>query len=188
MHDSEARCFYLLCNKYQQKLGLFLIKLSEDDPTQYNFFMKWKNKLDISDADIGLVHMEEQYRELVVSYKTIFMNTYNVLVVDISQPNHQWLQFRHESFQLWETHVAGFLLQKNNDYVTVNRDGISVFGLGSYDKRAITSDKKQELMLHCLDSTSYLKVDVKNYILFEFANVNNRTISIMQQFTKESAS
>lgn len=60
--------------------------------------MKWKNKLDISDADISLVHQEQEYRELVVSYKTIFMNTYNVLVVDISQPDHQWLQFRHESF------------------------------------------------------------------------------------------
>ena len=70
--------------------------------------------------------------------------------------------------------------------MTVNRDGISVFGLGSYDKRAIVADKKQELMLHCLDSTSYLKVDVKNLVLFEFANNSRRVISIMQQFTRSS--
>ena len=47
--------------------------------------MKWKNKLDIADADIALTEANE-YRELIVSYKTIFMNTFNVLMVDITNP------------------------------------------------------------------------------------------------------
>jgi hypothetical protein len=47
--------------------------------------MKWKNKLDIADADIAVVRNEDKkFKELVVSYKTIFINTYNVKVIDIS--------------------------------------------------------------------------------------------------------
>ena len=53
IHDHEDRCFFMLCNKFQGKLGLFLIRFGEYDPTDFNFFMKWKNKLDIADADIA---------------------------------------------------------------------------------------------------------------------------------------
>lgn len=77
--------FYLLANKYEDKLGLFMIRLQETNPYNHNFFIKWKNKLDIADADIAVVRNEEKkLKELVVSYKTIFINTYNVKVVDIS--------------------------------------------------------------------------------------------------------
>ena len=85
IHDHEDRCFFLLCNKFEGKLGLFLIRFDEFDPTQHRFFMRWKNKLDIADANIYVIRDEEKaFKELVVSYKTIFMNTYNVVVIDIS--------------------------------------------------------------------------------------------------------
>ena len=77
--------FYLLANKYCEKLGLFIIRIHEKNPHAHSFFMKWKNKLDISDADIAVVRNEDKkFKELVVSYKTIFINTYNVKVIDIS--------------------------------------------------------------------------------------------------------
>ena len=85
IHDHEDGVFYLLANKYEDKLGLFMIRLQETNPYNHNFFIKWKNKLDIADADIAVVRNEEKkLKELVVSYKTIFINTYNVKVVDIS--------------------------------------------------------------------------------------------------------
>ena len=31
-HDQEDRAFYILANKYQEKLGLFLIRFEEDNP------------------------------------------------------------------------------------------------------------------------------------------------------------
>jgi hypothetical protein len=69
----------VLSNKYQQKLGMFLVKFLENAPSEHKFILKWKNKLDISDADVAIVrNTKKKYKELVVSFKTIYMNTYNV--------------------------------------------------------------------------------------------------------------
>lgn len=70
---------YLLANKYQDRLGVFLIRFSELDPGNYNFFLKFKNKLDIADADIAVLRCKDSMlKELVVSYKTIHSNVYTV--------------------------------------------------------------------------------------------------------------
>jgi hypothetical protein len=60
--------------------------------------LKYKNKLDIADADIAVMrNPAKQLKELIVSYKSININTYNVYVVDISS-DVPWPLFRHESF------------------------------------------------------------------------------------------
>jgi hypothetical protein len=47
--------------------------------------MKLKNKLDIADANIFVLrNPDRMYKELVLSYKTIYLNTYNITVLDIS--------------------------------------------------------------------------------------------------------
>jgi hypothetical protein len=77
---------------------VFLIKFHELNPKKFNFFVKYKTKLDISDADIAIVRNEKEcYKELIVSYKTINENTYNVFIVDISGVEPIPL-YRHESF------------------------------------------------------------------------------------------
>jgi len=106
------------------------------------------------------------------------------MVIDISTPE-QWLLFRHESFQLWESQITGFLMKRTKDFVTINRDGVSVYSLGTQMKRVIKSDPNQEKMLHSLESTSYLKIDRKNLIVFDFSG-EQKVISIMQQFQKEN--
>ena len=58
--------------------------------------------------------------------------------------------FRHESFQLWESEIIGFLTNRNLDFVTLNRDGISIIALGQVDKRVINDSEGQERMLHSL--------------------------------------
>ena len=64
----------------------------------YSFFLKFKNKLDISNADLTILrNTEKNYKELVISYKTIFINTYNVKVMDISKETPVLL-YTHESF------------------------------------------------------------------------------------------
>ena len=79
VNDSEDQCFYLVANKYQEKLGVFIIRFDEDDVNHSNFFMKFKNKLDISDVDIAVSRCERQnLKELIVSYKTIHSNIYTV--------------------------------------------------------------------------------------------------------------
>jgi hypothetical protein len=120
----------MLCNSFQEKIGLFLIRFDLNDPNIHKFIIKWKNKLDIADADLFIIKTKgSNYRELVVSYKTIYINTYNVKVVDISSTKEATL-FRHESFQLWESECMGFLLSKKRDFVTLSKSGLQILCLG----------------------------------------------------------
>ena len=165
VYDLEFQTFYIMANKYRGKLGLFIIKLDEENPDDYKFLLKLKNKLDIGDADIE-VHKchEKHYKELIVSYKTIYMNTYNVTVIDITDPKKFKTIFRHESFQLWESPIKGFLVDSTKDYVTLNSNGLSILALGSTDKRVHTGNGYQEMVTHSLEQLNYLKVDSKNLI------------------------
>lgn len=59
--------------------------MNEKDPNKHKFLMKWKNKLDIGDPNMVILrNFETKIKELIISYKTIFMNTYNVICMDIS--------------------------------------------------------------------------------------------------------
>ena len=99
IYDDEERLFYMLANKYDEKLGIFLIRFREENPIKHRFILKWKNKLDIADADVNIIrNTKNKYKELVLSFKTIFINTFNVQVIDISSPKQQKTMFRHESF------------------------------------------------------------------------------------------
>jgi hypothetical protein len=60
--------------------------------------MQDKNKLDIGDANIFINHRSEESRELVISYKSIYINTYTIAVLDIGVDTDKALLFRHESF------------------------------------------------------------------------------------------
>ena len=45
--------------------------------------IKWKNKLDIGDAHIQLLR-RDNLEEVIISYKQIYINTYNIMCMDIS--------------------------------------------------------------------------------------------------------
>lgn len=53
-YDSDEKRFFIVCNKYEEKLGFFIFIVDEDDPApeQPQFLVKWKNKLDIGDCNI----------------------------------------------------------------------------------------------------------------------------------------
>ena len=75
-----------------------MIRVSEEDPSDYQFLIKWTNKLDIGDPNLYILKNEEKgHKELIVSYKSIFINTYNVMCLDISIMDEQLMIFRHES-------------------------------------------------------------------------------------------
>ena len=111
----------MLANKYKGRLGLFVVRLFELDPKMYSFLLKIKNKLDVGDANLQVLrNKEKEYKELIVSYKTIYLNSYNVTSIDLSQKSAHGdytTVFRHESFQLWETSVMGLLINHSLDYV-----------------------------------------------------------------------
>ena len=104
LYDRQERQYYILANKHLERLGFFVIRVSEEDPSDYQFLIKWTNKLDIGDPNLYILKNEEKgHKELIVSYKSIFINTYNVMCLDISIMDEQLMIFRHESSQLWES-------------------------------------------------------------------------------------
>lgn len=61
--------------------------MNENNPMEYTFVIKLKHKLDIQDASIYVLRHQsngKNYKDLIIAYKMIYMNTYNVNVVDIS--------------------------------------------------------------------------------------------------------
>jgi hypothetical protein len=85
VYDEEDKVFYLLCNKKREALGFFLIKFNETNPLKKSDITQWKHKLEIGDCNISVLRGIDQvtkkyYKELVISYKTIYINTYNVYV------------------------------------------------------------------------------------------------------------
>jgi hypothetical protein len=115
----------VLCNKKDGQLGYYLFSIDMNDPdAPCRYYINWDNKLDI--ADVGLDFMKEKLANgevtdsIVVSYKCIGINTYNVFVIDIDSG---LIKYRHEGFQLWESPVQGFLLD-SNEFLILSKDGI----------------------------------------------------------------
>lgn len=91
--------FYIMCNKFNEKLGVFILKISETDYEKCTYLVKWKNKLDISDTTMAILRDENTgYKELILGFKIIYINTYNLFCMDITVDNRELIIFRHESF------------------------------------------------------------------------------------------
>jgi hypothetical protein len=64
--------------------------------------------LNIDDVKLEIIRQYDDAtkcfnKELIMTYKTIFINTYNVHVFDLSAPeNKRTTLYIHESFHLWE--------------------------------------------------------------------------------------
>ena len=102
-YDSEDEYFFLLANKRNEKLGFYLIKFKENDISVFFFLQSELTRLDVSDVNMyvqsGGDEMSGKFKELIVSYKVIFINTYNILLSDISSDidTEVNIAFRHES-------------------------------------------------------------------------------------------
>ena len=70
---------------------------------------------------------------IVVSYKAIGINTYNVFVIDLKT---RLIKYWHEGFQLWESTIKGFLL-RTNDFLILNKDGINILALGNKESKVV---------------------------------------------------
>ena len=149
----------------------------------FNYLIKWNTKLQLGNANVyiqrsGILNC----KEIIVSYKQIYVNTFNVLVIDLSEAKcdsgqdvtHHGLNmiFRHESFQLWQQTVRSLLLTGRKDFLTINKQGISLLVLGDVDKRVIYNGKGQTSVIHGLESFNYLSIDKRNFMTFEYSKEN----------------
>ena len=169
---------YILANKHKGSLGFYLLKISMADPENgAEYIINWKNKLDIDDC--CLYHMNEMGfgnpDSIIVSYKMIGFNTYNVFVIDLKMryANECLLKYWHESYALWESPTRGFLLS-NNDFLVISKDGIQLLALGKQEKKVIRDVDGQKRMINSLGSVDYLKIEPRNHILFACQFYNDR--------------
>ena len=105
--DEEDELFYFLASKKCGIIGFFLVKFDMMNPKNYQFMTMWRHKLDIGDANINVLRgYDDQighFKELIIGYKTIYINTYTIVVYDISgNPEDRQTLQKHECFQLWE--------------------------------------------------------------------------------------
>ena len=86
--ESETREFYILCNREGTELGFYVLKFSEKDIKQSKFLIKFQNKLDIGDVEMFINYRTKKSREMIVGYKTIFINIYTIVIMDITTDSH----------------------------------------------------------------------------------------------------
>ena len=94
--------FYLLANRNHGVIGFFLMKFPVDHPHNVERLTMWKHNLDIDNASMFISkgnNEKKKYRELVIGYKTIFINTYTVVCKDLSENKSLGaVLYKHESF------------------------------------------------------------------------------------------
>lgn len=128
--------------------------------------------MDIDDVSMyfskGLNNQGETFKELVIGYKTIFINTYNTVVQDMSFSREEnSILFRHEAFQLWESECMGLLLEISKEYLHISKRGINILAVGTMEKKKIQDAEGNDKMIHSFDSLSYLKLNPNNFILLK---------------------
>lgn len=70
VYEVVERDFYIICNKYNENLGFFVLKISQDEPTKCTFLIKWKNKLNIGNCTMYILRNPERgYSELIIGFK-----------------------------------------------------------------------------------------------------------------------
>lgn len=85
--------------------------------------------MNINDTNMYIIKKDKGSNELIISYKTIYFNTYTILCMDTGCNSGNGIIFIHESFQLWESEVFGMLTKHHNIFIKINRDGICIVSL-----------------------------------------------------------
>lgn len=80
--------FYVMANKKYGKFGFYMFAIEIDDPDAYEYvyLMNRVNGLAIADCDMFFMKNnggESRNDQMVISYKSIGINTFNIFVFDL---------------------------------------------------------------------------------------------------------
>lgn len=81
--------FWILANKKSSALGVFLFSVDMTDPNgKSEYLLNWTHKLDIADSSMYIMRefdreTKKEKKFIVLSYKSIGINTFNVMVIDL---------------------------------------------------------------------------------------------------------
>jgi hypothetical protein len=173
----------VLANKKDSRLGYYLFSIEIARPREESkYYINWNNKLDIGNCDMHILTEEKdgkQEQSIVVSYKCIGINTFNVFVIDLRS---RLIKYWHEGYQLWESPVKGFLLT-TNDFLILSKDGINLLALGEKPSRVVKDQEGFDRMIHALGKCNYLKIEKTNHLLFACQFYENRQICLQEQYS-----
>ena len=119
---------------------------------------------------------------IVVSYKCIGINTFNVTVIDLKT---KLIKYWHEGYQLWESPVKGFLLS-TNDFMILSKDGINLLAISEKPGRKVKDMDGFDRWIHSLGSCNYLKIEKTNHLLFACQFYDERQICLQNQWKDEN--
>ena len=93
VYDSEDEKFYMIANRHKEIIGFYLIRFDAYDPEKFEFITTWVHNLDIENVNMNISRGFEKngnpFKELIISYKTIFINTYTVVTQNLCGPIDQ---------------------------------------------------------------------------------------------------
>ena len=90
----DDKKFYVLANKSMGQLGYFLLIIDTENPqAEAIYLINWTNKMDIANCSLQMM-TENGIKSLVISYKCIGINTFNVFVIDTQT---KLIKYWHES-------------------------------------------------------------------------------------------
>ena len=81
--------FYVFANKKSDRLGYYFFSINIERPEEdIDYFINWTNKLDIACCDLNVLKewcpaRQKYLKSIIMSFKSIGINTYNVVVIDI---------------------------------------------------------------------------------------------------------
>lgn len=75
--------------------------------------------------------------ELILSFKSIYKNTYDIFVMDIDS---RTFVFKHQTFHLWERGIKGCFLFHSNQFLTITETGVFAQSLAQRNKRMVFKD------------------------------------------------
>jgi hypothetical protein len=169
------------------KIPEYLSEEDQDKEQSTEFLIKWKNKLDIGEADM-FIHSQqvkrktgpEQCQHLVLGFKNIYINVYSIYVLDLEK---NVIIYRHESFCLWESSIMSFYNSTMMDLITLSDQGINIMALSQspQNHNRHYRSKKEHSYLHALPSCDYLRLDNQNHILFDCSS-SEKVVSIQSQY------
>jgi hypothetical protein len=88
----DDKFFYILANKKENNVGYYLFKIEIENPradarSSSKYLINWGNKMNIGDCALHLMDETtpggEVIKTIVVSYKAIGINTFNVFVIEL---------------------------------------------------------------------------------------------------------
>jgi len=88
---------------FKNNIGVYIQRIYENNPDIDSKVLQWHTRLEIEDVDLFIMRNHELgVKELVLGYRQIYVNTYNVKLFNISKPASNNCVYTHESHHLYE--------------------------------------------------------------------------------------